>query len=85
MKDFLNNYSCGMQVTQSNFNHLKFDTTNQEVYARSNRNRMPLPQINQIQQPNQNDKFINRASSLDQRVELNRTKIMQRHEEVDNV
>ena len=74
-----------MQVTQSNFNHLKFDTTNQEVYARSNRNRMPLPQINQIQQPNQNDKFINRASSLDQRVELNRTKIMRRHEEVDNV
>lgn len=71
-----------MQATQSNFNHLKFDTTNQEIYARSNRNR--LPQINQTQQQNQNNKDFNRATSLDQRVELNRTKIIRKHEEPDN-
>lgn len=30
-----------VQSTQDNFNHFKFDTSNQEVYARSNRNRLP--------------------------------------------
>lgn len=65
-----------MQGPQENFNHLKFDTSNQEVYARSNRNRLPLPQIN----PNGTTKCFNRVSSLDQRVELNKTKINRRIE-----
>jgi hypothetical protein len=71
-----------MQATQSNFDHLKFDTTNQEIYPRSNRNR--LPQINQAQQQNQIIRDYNRVASLDQRVELNRTKIIRKHEEADN-
>lgn len=60
-----------MQGPQDNFNHFKFDTSGQEVYARTNRNRLPLPQIN----PNGTSRNFNRASSLDQRVELEKTKI----------
>lgn len=34
-------HTSALQSTQENFNHLKFDTSNQEVYLRSNRNKLP--------------------------------------------
>lgn len=53
-------YVSAVQSTQDNFNHFKFDTSNQQTYARSNRNR--LPQIPTF-------KNSIRGSSLDHRIE----------------
>ncbi len=47
-----------------NFTHFKFDTSNNETYARSNRNK--LPQIGIQNQININSY---RVSSLDQRID----------------
>ena len=30
-----------LRITQSNFNHIKFDSSNQETFLRSNRNKLP--------------------------------------------
>lgn len=35
-----------MRITQEGFNHIKFDTSNQEIFLRSNRNRLPSIQQN---------------------------------------
>lgn len=55
------------------FSHFKFDASGQEVYARTNRR---LPIISNNQNANQS---VNRATSLDHRVELNKTKIFRHH------
>ena len=59
------NFSAAAQSTNDHFKHLKFDTRNNEVYPRTNRNR--LPQI-----PHFQTNF--RASSLENRFEKSRSK-----------
>ena len=36
-----------MRITQDGFNHIKFDSSNQEIFLRSNRNRLPMIQNKQ--------------------------------------
>lgn len=55
---------------QENYNHLKFDITNQQFYPRTNRNKLPL-----ISNQNNLSQSMNRAISLDQKCQLNRSKI----------
>ena len=33
-----------LRITQDGFNHIKFDSSNQEIFLRSNRNRLPMIQ-----------------------------------------
>ena len=63
-KEMIINFSA-VQSTNENFKHFKFDTTNNEVYPRTNRNR--LPQI-----PHFQTNF--RASSFEQKIDSGRNK-----------
>lgn len=38
-----------LRITQDGFNHIKFDSSNQEIFLRSNRNRLPMIQSKQPQ------------------------------------
>jgi hypothetical protein len=58
-------YVSAVQSTQENFNHFKFDTSNNETFARSNRNR--LPQLPSFKNPV-------RGSSLDRRIDSRNNK-----------
>lgn len=69
-------YVSAVQSTQDNFNHFKFDKSNQETYARSNRNK--LPQI-----PTYKNSI--RGSSLDHRIEKrNKRDLSSGHGDPDN-
>jgi hypothetical protein len=66
LKDMIGGYTSVLQSAQENFNHFKFDSSGQEVYPRTNRNRLP-----QIYNINCNL----RASSFEQRLEVDKSRL----------